>query len=177
MDKVEESTMDMQEMMEVYKKLAVPGEPHKMLARLEGSWTTRIKASMGPDQPWEESTGTCEQRMLLGGRYLQQEYASEMMDGPYAGVNLIGYDNHTRKYVSTWIDSMSTAIYCFEGTADADGRTITQKCSYDDPVRGPIVWRSVSRIIDNDTMKYEMFITPEGGSEQKEMEMTVSRKR
>jgi hypothetical protein len=177
MAQVEDRTMDMQEMMEVYKKLAIPGDPHKRLAKLEGSWTTRTKAWMGPDQPQAEGSGTCEQRMLLGGRYLQQEYTGQMEDGPYTGINLIGYDNHSKKYVSTWIDSMSTAIYCFEGTGSPDGRTITQECRYDDPVRGPIRWRSVSRIIDDDTMEYEMYITPEGGTEQKEMEMTVTRKR
>jgi hypothetical protein len=169
--------MDSKDMMEVYKKLAVPGEPHKLLARLEGSWITKTKAWMEPGAPPMESTGTCEQRMLMDGRYLQQEYTGRMEGDSYSGINLIGYDNHTGKYVSTWIDSMSTAIYCFEGSSDEDGRTITQECSYDDPVRGPLRWRSVSRIIDDDTIEYEMFITPEGGSEQKEMEMTVSRKK
>ena len=32
---------DMQAMMETYKKLATPGEPHKQLASLAGSWTTK----------------------------------------------------------------------------------------------------------------------------------------
>lgn len=46
---------------------------------------------------------------------------------------------------------MSTGIYYFEGTAAADGKTITQECKYDDPVKGPAVWRSVTRIVDDDT--------------------------
>ena len=58
---------------------------------------------------------------------------------------LSGYDNHTRKYVSTWMDSMSTGIMVFEGTAGADGKTITQTADYDDPVQGPMQWRSVTR--------------------------------
>ena len=87
--------------------------------------------------------------MLLGGRYLQQEYAGEMMGSPFAGINIIGYDNHTKKYVSVWMDSMSTGIYHFVGTASADGKTITQECSYDDPARGPLIWRSVTMIVDD----------------------------
>ena len=39
--------MDMQEMMEIYKKVGTPGEPHKLLAKLEGSWTTRIQGLAG----------------------------------------------------------------------------------------------------------------------------------
>ncbi|MDY0281932.1 MAG: DUF1579 domain-containing protein [Salinivirgaceae bacterium] len=173
----QEGKMDMQAIMEVYMKLATPGAPHKMLASLAGSWTTKTKAWMDPDNPPMEGTGTCEQRMLLGGRYLQQEYAGEMMGSPFTGINVIGYDNHTQKYVSTWIDSMSTGIYYFEGTGSSDGKTITQECSYDDPVRGPMVWRSVTRIVDDNTLEYEMYVTPKGGKEEKMMEMTVTRKR
>jgi hypothetical protein len=168
--------MDMEATMEVYRKLATPGAPHKMLASLAGSWTTRTRAWMEPDKPPMEGTGTCEQKMLLDGRYLQQEYTGEMMGSTFIGINLVGYDNHTRKYVSTWIDSMSTGIYCFEGSAGADGKIITQQSSYDDPVRGPMIWRSVTKIVDNNTLKYEMYLTPKGGKEEKMMEMTVTRK-
>ncbi len=70
---------------------------------------------------------------------------------------------------------MSTGIYFFEGAASADGKTITQECSFDDPVRGPMVWRSVTRIVNDNTLKYEMYVTPKGGKEEKMMEMTVTR--
>lgn len=173
----QEGKMDMQAMMEVYQKLAIPGAPHKMLAKLAGSWTTKTKAWMDPDKPPTEGTGTCEQKMLFDGRYLHQEYRGEMMGNPFIGINLIGYDNHTKKYVSTWIDSMSTGIYYFEGTASSDGKSITQECSYDDPVRGPTVWRSVTKIVDDNTLEYDMFTTSKGGKEEKMMEMTVTRKR
>jgi Protein of unknown function (DUF1579) len=172
-----ESKMNMEAAMKVYRKLGTPGAPHKRLAGLAGNWITKTRAWMEPDKPPMEGTGTCEQRMLLGGRYLQQEYTGEMMGSPFTGINVIGYDNHTKKYVSTWIDSMSTGIYYFEGTASAEGKTITQKSRYDDPVRGPMVWRSVTRIVDNNTLKYEMYLTPRRGKEEKMMEMTVTRKR
>ena len=172
-----EGKMDMDAMMKVYQKLATPGAPHKQLASLAGSWTTKTRAWMEPDKPPMEGTGICEQRMLLDGRYLQQEYTGEMMGSMFTGINVIGYDNYTKKYVSTWIDSMSTGIYCFEGTASANGKTITQKTSYNDPVRGPMVWRSVVRIVDSNTLKYEMYLTPKRGKEEKMMEMTVSRKK
>jgi len=176
-EKKQKDKMDMQAMMDVYKKVGTPGAPHKLLASMAGSWITKTKAWMEPDKPPMEDTGTCEQKMLLDGRYLQQEYTGEMMGSPFIGINLIGYDNHTKKYVSTWIDSMSTGIYFFEGTAGADGKTITQESSYDDPVRGPMVWRSVTRIVDDSTLEYKMYLTPKGGKEEKMMEMTLTRKR
>jgi hypothetical protein len=168
--------LDMQEIMEIYRKLGTPGEPHKLLAKLEGIWTTRSRGWINPDTPPRESFGTCEQKMVLNGHYLRQEYSGDMMGAPYTGICLMGYNNHTKKYESTWIDSMSTAIYKFEGTASPDGRTITQVCSYDDPVRGHAVWRTVTRIKDDSTLEFEMFITPKGKKEEKMMEVTYTRK-
>ncbi len=174
--KKHQGKMDMQAMMDVYQKLGTPGASHKMLANLAGSWATKTRGWMEADKPPMEGTGTCEQKMILGGRYLQQEYTGEMMGSPFTGINLIGYDNHSKKYVSIWIDSMSTGIYYFEGTASVDGKTIMQESSYDDPVRGPAVWLSVTRIVDDNTLEYEMYLTPKGGNKEKMMEMTVTRK-
>ena len=167
--------IDMQAMMEIYKKVGTPGEPHKLLAKLEGSWTTRTTGWL-EGKPAMESTGTCEQKLVLGGHYLQQDYTGDMMGAPFTGINLLGYNNHTKKYESVWLDSMSTAIYFFVGKGSADGRTITQECDYVDPVRGPAVWRSVTRVKDDNTLEFEMFITPKGGKKEKMMEMTMARK-
>jgi hypothetical protein len=121
---------------------------------------------MEPDKPPVESSGTCEQRMILDGRYLRQEYAGDMMGKPFTGINLLGFDNHSGKYESVWLDSMNTGIFSFVGPASADGKTITQECSYDDPIKGPSVWRSVTRIKDDNTLEYEMFITPKGDKQE-----------
>ncbi len=176
-EKKQEGKMDMQAMMDLYKKLGTPGAFHKVLASMAGSWNTKIKSWMEPNKPPMESTGTCEQKMLLGGRFLQQEFTGEMMGNTFTGVGVTGYDNHTKKYVSTWIDSMGTAILYFEGTASRDGRTITQESRYDDPVKGPMKWRSVIRIVDDNTHVFEMYSTDKSGKEEKMMEITYTRKR
>jgi Protein of unknown function (DUF1579) len=169
--------MDTQEMMEVYKKLGTPGSPHKMLGRMAGSWIAKIKSWMEPNKPPMESTGTSEQKMLLGGRFLQQEFTGDMMGSPFSGIGVAGYDNHTKKYVTTWIDSMGTAILFFEGSASADGKTITQESHYDDPVKGPMKWRSITRIKDDDSFFFEMYGIDKTGKEEKMMEITYTRKR
>jgi hypothetical protein len=101
------SQMDTQAMMDTYKQLATPGEPHKLLASLAGSWTTTTKEWMEPGKPPTESTGSAEMKMLLDGRFLQQDYNSVMMGQPYSGIGLSAYDNLRKRYVSTWIDSMA----------------------------------------------------------------------
>lgn len=164
-------------MMEVYKKMGTPGVPHQLLASMVGNWDTKIKSWTGPDTPSTESRGTSEQKMILGGRYLQQEFAGDMMGNPFTGIGIMGYDNHTKKYVSTWIDTMSTGIFFFKGTAGRDGKTITQKSRYNDPVRGPMAYRAVTRVVNDNTMVFEMYGTEKGEKEAKMMEITYTRRR
>jgi hypothetical protein len=123
-----------------------------------------------------EWTGSSEQKMILGCRFLQQEFSGRMMGGLYSGLGFTGYDNHTGKYVSTWMDSMNTVIMVVEGADDADGGAIVQKARYDDPARGPAQWRSVTKIVDDDTVLFEMYSGVMGGKEAKMMEITYTRK-
>jgi len=176
-EKEQEGEMGIQAMMDVYKKVGTPGAPHKLLASLAGSWTAKVKSWCEPSESPMESTGNSDQKMILGGRFLQHEFSGEMMGNPFTGIGFVGYDNHTKKYVSTWMDSMGTAILFFEGTASADGKTITQETRYDDPIKGPMKWRSVTRIVDDNTHVFEMYGTDKGGKEEKMMEITYTRKR
>jgi hypothetical protein len=125
----QEKTMDMQAMMGAYQKLAIPGGPHKLFASLAGSWMTQTK----PGKPPKESTGSAELKMLLGGRFLQQEFTGDMMGQPYSAFGINAYDNLRKKYVSTWIDNMSTGIFVMEGTASPDGKTITLSGQHEEP--------------------------------------------
>ena len=74
------------------------------------------------------------------------------------------------------MDSMGTGIYYMEGTASADGKTITQKGQYDDPIEGSMRLRGVTKIADNNTEIFEMYGTGKKGKETKMMEITYTRK-
>ena len=175
-DKKPAKEMDPQAMMEVWKKLAMPGEPHKLFASLAGSWTTTTKEWMEPGKPPTESTGTAEMKMLLDGRFLYQEYNAQMMGQPFSGVGIDAYDNMTKKYVTAWIDTMGTGIFMMEGTASADGKTITLKGSHPEPGGGKMTHRAVWKIVDNNTQSFDMYGAHHGGKEMKVLEITYTRK-
>ena len=175
-DKKPEKQMDPQAMMEMYQKLATPGEPHKLFASLAGSWTTKTKEWMEPGKPPTESTGTAEMKMLLDGRFLQQEFTSQMMGQPFSGIGIDGYDNLRKRYVTTWIDTMGTGIFQMEGTASADGKTITLKGRHDEPSGGHMTHRAVWKIIDSNTQTFDMYGTHQGGKEMKMLEIAYTRK-
>ena len=175
-EKKHEKAMDPQEMMEVWKKLAQPGEPHKLFATLAGSWTTQTKEWMEPGKPPSESTGTAEIKTLLDGRFLYQEYNSQMMGQPYSGIGIDGYDNLTKKYVTVWIDTMGTSIFFMEGTASPDGKTITLRGSHPEPGGGKMTHRAVWKIVDNDNQIYEMYGAHGKEKEIKFLEIIYTRK-
>ena len=171
-----EGAMDMQAAMEIYAKLAAPGELHTRMANRAGSWDTVTKEWTDPQKPPTESTGACEHTMLLGGRFLRQECTGDMMGQPYTGIGVLGYDNHGKKYVSTWMDSMGTGIFYMEGKAGKDDNRITLKGRYDDPLQGPMKLRAVTKLVDADHEIFEMYGTGKNGKETKMLEISYTRK-
>ena len=172
----ENAPMDPQAMMELWKKLAMPGEPHKLFAGLAGSWMTKTKEWMEPDKPSTESTGTVEMKMLLDGRFLYQEFHGQMMGRPFSGIGIDAYDNISKKYVTAWMDTMGTGIFMMEGTASDDGRTITLQGSHPEPGGGHMTHRAVWKIIDHNNQTFDMYGAHHGGKEMKMMEIIYTRK-
>jgi len=175
-EKKHEKQMDPRAMMEMYQKLATPGEPHKLFATLAGSWTTTTKEWMEPGKPPTESTGPAEMKMLLNGRFLQQEFTGNMTGQPFSGIGIDGYDNLRKRYVTTWIDTMGTGIFQMEGTASADGKTITLKGQHDEPGGGHMTHRAVWKIQDNNSQTFDLYGTHHRGREMKMIEISYSRK-
>lgn len=175
-DKPHEKKMDPQAEMELWKQLGTPGEPHKLFASLAGSYTTHAKEWMEPGKPATESTGTAEMKMLLDGRFLYQEYHGSMMGQPFSGIGIDGYDNLTKKYVTAWMDSMGTGLFIMEGTASADGKTITLKGSHPEPGGGKMTHRAVWTITDANNQIFEMYGSHGHGKEMKMLEIVYTRK-
>ena len=169
-------SMDMQAMMEAYAKFGRPGAQHKMLESMAGSWETKVKTWPEPGMPPMESTGSSQAKMIMGGRFLQEEFKGEMMGTPFGGLGITGYDNHSKKFESIWLDSSSTSILLFMGPASQDNKTIIMDCSHDDAVRGPMKWRSITRFIDANKHIFEMYNTVQSGKEVKSMEITYTRR-
>ena len=175
-DKKGGKPIDKEAMMELWKQLGTPGEPHKLFATLAGSWTTTTKEWMEPGKPAMESSGTAEMKMLLDGRFLYQEFNGQMMGQPFNGIGIDAYDNMTKKYVTAWMDSMGTGIFLMEGNASTDGKTITLRGSHPEPGGGKMTHRAVWKIIDANNQTFDMYGAHHGHKEMKMLEITYHRK-
>jgi hypothetical protein len=166
---------DMAAMMAMYEEMAKPGPQHEALKALAGSWKANMTCWMDPNAEPMKSTGTAERKMVLGGRYLHEEFVGTFMDKPFAGFGVSGYDNLSKKFVSSWIDSWSTGMMTSSGTADASFKTFTYKSDQPDPMSG-MHMKHVLRIVNNDKHIFEMFMIDKDGKETKSMEIEYTRK-
>jgi hypothetical protein len=118
------------EMMAMMMKLAQPGEEHARLTKaLVGDWTTKGKMYMGPAPMEFESSAKIE--AVLGGRFVRQVVTGATPWGPFEGHGILGYNNGTKKFVSSWIDSMGTGIAAGSGVENEPGKCWTFTWTYD----------------------------------------------
>lgn len=170
--------MDEKAMMEAWAKLATPGDAHKMLASTVGTWDTTIKSWWQPGAPAMESKGTAENRMVLGGRFLEGRFNGTMMNMPFEGLGYTGYDNYKKQYVSTWMDSMGTGIMTSLGKGDASGKVVTFTGEMDDPMEGKAKpFKNTFTFVDNDHHTFEMWSPGQDGKMAKMMEIHYVRKK
>jgi hypothetical protein len=162
-------------MMDAYIKAGTPGPEHAALAKTAGTYALKIRSWGKPDAPPAESTGTAVRRMTLGDRVLVEEMSATMMGQPFTGYGMLGYDNTTDEYWTTWNDSMSTGLMVSEGKCDDDGACVFTG-SWHDPVTGKeIRSRITTSWTSADTELFEMYAPGPDGREAKMMEITYTR--
>ena len=173
------------QMMAMMMDLAKPGENHKIIEGLTGTWTYTTKFWESPDTntPPMEYSGTSVTKPIMGGRYFQSDYTGrmqmpgadgKMMDMEFHGMQIDGFDNVKKKFVSSWVDNMGTGIMLSEGTYDPATKTITYT-SEEEPVPGvKMKVRELVKLADKDHHTFE-FYEDRGGNEVKTMEITSTR--
>ena len=102
-----------------------PQKEHQWLHKLVGEWTCEAEATMEPGKPPEKSSGT-ESVRSLGGLWILAEGQGEMPGcGPATMMMTLGYDPQKKRYVGTWIGSMMTHLWVYDGSLDAAEKVLT----------------------------------------------------
>ncbi|MDQ6801587.1 MAG: DUF1579 domain-containing protein [Acidobacteriota bacterium] len=164
--------------MDSMMKAAAPGEMHKKLAGMVGKWSATVKMYAQPGAPAQVSNGTSENKMVLGGRWVQETFNGSFMGMPFSGIGYTGYDNMKKQYVGTWMDTMSTSMMQSAGTADASGKTFEFNSTMDDPMTGKsVAMKSTVTVADNNHHTMEMWAPAPDGKMFKMMEINYTRKK
>ncbi len=171
-----EMTPEQMAEMQAYMQAGTPGAPHEWMASTAGSYDITVKSWHEPGGPPMEETATAVRTMGLEGRVLFEELSGSMMGMPFTGRGMMGYDNVTQEYWSTWTDSMSTGLMLSKGTCDAQ-KVCSFTGSWNDPIKkGPVTMRMNTRWTNATTQKFEIYGPGKDGKETKMMEMTYSKR-
>ena len=104
--------------------LVTPQEEHRWLQQLVGEWTTEARMTMTPE-PAEPCKGS-ESVRSIGGLWILAEGQGEMPGGGRATMLMtLGYDPAKQRYVGTWVGSMMTHLWLYEGEVDSSGKVLT----------------------------------------------------
>lgn len=102
-----------------------PQKEHQWLDQLIGEWSYESEFTMGPDQPPSKSKGT-EVVRSLGGLWIIAEGEGEMPDGNLGQtIMTLGFDPQKDCFVGTFIGSMMTHLWPYNGSLDGDGKILT----------------------------------------------------
>lgn len=103
------------------KQVTQPEKQHAWLAQMAGEYKTKVSGMMG------ESEGTSRTESAMGGFWNVTHFHGTMMNQPFEGMEILGFDPEKDKFVSVWVDSMTPKITALEGTYDIDSKTLTMR--------------------------------------------------
>ena len=172
-----EMPADQKAMMEAMMKAMTPGEPHKLLENMVGTFDAKVSSWMQPGAPPMVSTGTSVNSWILGGRFVEQKFNGSFMGQPFSGIGYTGYDNIKKQYWGSWMDSMSTGVMMSTGSTSDNGKTWKFTASMPDPMTGkdaPMEERVT--VTDKNHHLFEMWSPGPDGKMYKMMEITYTRK-
>jgi hypothetical protein len=104
---------------------AKPQKKHEWLHKLIGEWTFEVEATMEPGCPPGHFQGS-ESVRSIGGLWIVAEGQGEMPGGGTATTMMtLGYDPQKKRYLGTWIGSMMTHLWLYDGALDAAKKVLT----------------------------------------------------
>ena len=174
----QEAQQDQQAMMEAYMKMMAPNENHEYLKNFVGAWDVTTTSWMMPGEEPAITHNFSKAELILGGRFLRMVFEGTMMGMPFEGIQIIGYDNIQKKYISFWIDNSSTGFYLLSGMLDDSGKVMTEKGVWPDPMSGGnMKVKTTTKWIGPDEFVYEMFMIGPDGQEFKSLQNQMKRKK
>ena len=164
----------------VAQELPKPTEAHKILATEEGTWDATVKAYVGgPNAEPSVSKGVETNEMMPGGMWLVSKFDGEFGGNKFQGRGQFGFDPLKKKYVGTWVDSMSPTLSVLEGTYDAKTKTMSYVGDgVDVSTKAKYTQRMVTTTKDDGSRVFSLFMKYEGrGDEVKFMEITYTKRK
>jgi Protein of unknown function (DUF1579) len=157
--------------------LPKPGPEHALLKRDVGVWDATVEMQGPPGTPASVSKGTETVSLMDGGLWQITEFKGEMMGQPFEGRGATGYDPNKKKYVGTWVDSMTTGLSLVEATLDPSKNVMTGTMEGTDPSGAVTKMKEVTEWKDADNRLFTLYMPMPDGKEFPVMKITYKRRK
>jgi hypothetical protein len=159
------------------QEMPQPGPEHERLKKDVGVWDATIKNWGAPDTEAMEWTGVETNTLQPGGFWIISSFKGDFAGTEFCGNGATGFDPVKKKYVGTWVDSMTPVLMTTEGTFNPSTQELTMTGEMFDPGSGkPARMRSVTKHNADGTRGMTMYMKPEGGDEYKMMEVAYKKR-
>ncbi len=134
-----------------------------------GTWDAEVKM-FTPGNPEPEVSKGTETNIMLGDMWLISHFKGSAMGSEFQGCGQTGFDPDKKKYVGTWVDSMSPHAMTMEGTWDEATRTLTNLGTGKDPAGNEMKTKMTSVYNKDGSRTFTMYGLMDG-QEMKFMEI------
>ena len=153
-----------------------PGPEHQLLKQDEGSWDASVEVFMAPGAPPTASKGIETNKLTGSGLWLVSDFKSDLMGQPFEGHGVTGWDPAKKKFVGTWVDSMTTSVSVSESTYDPVAKTATGWMEGPDETGKTTKTKMVTEWKGPDSRVFTMYNTKDG-KETPTLRITYTRKK
>ena len=154
-------------------KAPTPEPEHHWLQKLVGEWSYSSEFIMGPGLPSKSFVGT-ETVRSIGGLWTIGEGAADHG----SSIMTLGYDPKRKRFVGSFIASMMTFLWLYDGSLDTDGKILTLNSEgpsfSDDGTMSQ--YRDIIEFIDDDHRRFTAHVLKADGEWNQFMDAMYTRK-
>ncbi len=158
---------------EANAQLPTAGPEYDIFKNDVGQWDVEI-TNYANGTP-EVTKGT-ESNRMLGDFWLIGNFKGKMLGLEFQGHSSTGYDAETKKYVGTWVDSLSPGMMHMKGDYDKKNETLTLVGMAPGMDGNPAKHR-LTTVYKDGKRVMTMYITLKGQKESKFMQMVYTKKK
>jgi hypothetical protein len=161
-----------------YEPRGGTGAGQKLLAQFAGEWEV-VKTFFPAKGEPVKTLGTCTQKMVEDGHFLQSNFTFFEKDGSKStGVGISGFDPKTNRFTTVWYDSRQTTFSIRQSDGTFDGKEIVLWATNLDPDRPGRKTVAKAHLEDNGRLLlHRHFLVDDSGKERMMIELRMTRKK
>ncbi len=153
-----------------------PQLQHEWLHKMVGEWECEGEATMAPDQPPAKWKAT-ETVRSVGGLWIIAEGSGDMPGGGKSSMVLtLGYDPAKQRFVGTFIASMMTHMWVYNGSLDEGQKVLTLDTEGPSPDGSTARYQDVIEIRDENERTLSSYLIAADGQRHRFMHAVYRRK-